>query len=74
MSNDQLIPFNHATSLKPFKIPNRKLYEWIFKENVHLLLEDIRRVEFAERLGISAACQQALAETREIVVDDFEIL
>lgn len=72
MSNDQLIPFNHATFLKPFKIPNRK--ERIFKENVHLLLEDIRRVEFAERLGISAACQQALAETREIVVDDFEIL
>lgn len=72
MSNDQLIPFNHATSLEPFKIPNRK--ERIFKENVHLLLEDIRRVEFAERLGISAACQQALAETREIVVDDFEIL
>jgi hypothetical protein len=72
MSNDQLIPFNHATSLKPFKIPNRK--EWTIQENVHLLLEDIRRVEFAERLGISAACQQALAETREIVVDDFEIL
>lgn len=72
MSNDQLIPFNHATSLKPFKIPNRK--EWSFKENAHLLLEDIRRVEFAERLGISAACQQAFAETREIVVDDFEIL
>ena len=72
MSNDQLIPFNHATSLKPFKIPNRK--EWTIQENVHLLLEDIRRVEFAERLGISAACQQALAETRKIVVDDFEIL
>ena len=72
MSNDQLIPFNHATSLKPFKIPNRK--ERIFKENVHLLLEDIRRVEFAERLGVAAACQQALAETREIMLDDFELL